>query len=108
MFDSQYPYFISLMHARRLNHSHTVYVPAKFARSYLPACPDLVSIRDEKDCTWSVCTILKDGKVVSFNNGWQFVKEGMTLCAGDVCAFEMIEPTLAVLKLTVFCVGDYV
>ncbi|KAL3506619.1 hypothetical protein ACH5RR_032001 [Cinchona calisaya] len=108
VFDSTVPLFFASMHSHGLQHSHTVYVLARFSHGYLKDYPSSINIRAIGDNQLCVRTIAKNGLVVRLSNGWHEVENAFELLAGDICVFELIDPTPVVLNITVFSVKLFV
>ncbi|KAL2472196.1 B3 domain-containing transcription factor VRN1 [Abeliophyllum distichum] len=81
-----------------------VYVPAQFAKDYLPKAPKRIELHDSDGKKWRVHVNLRPEcrTVRTLSTGWAAFAKEKEIEVGDTCVFELIPGNKPALKVSIF------
>ncbi|CAA2940957.1 B3 domain-containing transcription factor VRN1-like [Olea europaea subsp. europaea] len=98
-----YPSFTVEMKAN-LKPQWVVYVPAQFAKDYLPKSPKYIELQDSDGKKWKVRVNLRPNyhTVRALSTGWANFAKAKKIEVGDTCVFEIIPGNKPALKVSIY------
>lgn len=105
-FKSENPFFKVVMQPAYINPKHRVYIPYKFAETYLNGNKGQVSLQVPDGRTWTLkfsVDVMGSGQhKAQFHNNWADFAQDNNLEVGDVCVFELIDCQKGSFKVSIF------
>lgn len=80
------------------------YVPAPFAKDYLPKSPKYIELQDSDGKKWKVRVNLRPNyhTVRALSTGWANFAKAKKIEVGDTCVFEIIPGNKPALKVSIY------